>query len=78
LRQHQALFTPPGRDHVERRLAAGLVEKAAQYLALLASCGRQGAYADATQPSLRGQHVGRSVTEATTDRAYAVFAPKAS
>ena len=34
LRQHQVLFTPPGGDHVEQRLAAGLVEGAAQYLAV--------------------------------------------
>jgi hypothetical protein len=30
LRQHEPLLAAPGADHVQRRLAAGLVEGAAQ------------------------------------------------
>jgi hypothetical protein len=32
LRQHQALFAAPGADHVQRRLAAGAIERTAQHL----------------------------------------------
>ena len=34
LRQHQALLAAPGADHVQRRLAAGAIERAAQHLAV--------------------------------------------
>ena len=34
LRQHEALIAAPGGDHVERRLAAGLVEGTTQHLAV--------------------------------------------
>ena len=34
LRQHKALLATPGGDHVQRRLAAGVIERAAQNLAV--------------------------------------------
>jgi hypothetical protein len=34
LRQHEALVTSPGADRVQRRLAAGSIERAAQNLAV--------------------------------------------
>ena len=34
LRQHQPLFAAPGADHVQCRLAAGAIERAAQHLAV--------------------------------------------
>ena len=34
LRQHQTLFAAPGADHVQRRLAAGAIERTAQHLAV--------------------------------------------
>ena len=47
LAEHQSLLAAPGRDHVQCRLAAGFVERAAQHLAInchdaLARLGKAG------------------------------------